>query len=104
MNAPARSTVARICALAALVGAAAVAVTLLLPDLAFSSRPAPWWVVPLIAIAFAVAEKTVFHFEFRREAISFSLSEYLLGTIPHPLPSHMHYTISGNTQAQKRGV
>ena len=75
MNAPARRTVARICALAALVGAAAVAVTLLLPDLAGSSRPAPWWVVPLIAIAFAVAEKTVFHFEFRREAISFSLSE-----------------------------
>ena len=61
--------------MAALVAAAAAAVTLLIPDFASSGHPAPWWVVPIIAIAFAVAEKTVFHFEFRREAISFSLSE-----------------------------
>ncbi len=75
MNAPATGVVARICALAALVGAGATALTLLLPDLAQSTRPAPWWVVPLVAVAFGVAERTVFHFEFRREAISFSLSE-----------------------------
>ena len=75
MSAPARRTVARICALAALVGAAAVVTTLLLPDLSSSTRPAPWWVLPLVAVAFAIAERTVFHFEFRREAISFSLSE-----------------------------
>ena len=61
--------------MAALVAAAAAAVTLLIPDFASSGHPAPWWVVPIIAIAFAAAEKTVFHFEFRREAISFSLSE-----------------------------
>ena len=75
MKPPSRQTVARICALAALVSAAAVVATLYLPDLTSSTRPASWWVLPLVAIAYAVAERTVFHFEFRREAISFSLSE-----------------------------
>jgi diguanylate cyclase (GGDEF)-like protein len=31
--------------------------------------------LPLIALGYALAERTVFHFEFRREAISFSISE-----------------------------
>ena len=75
MTAPAPRVVARIFALAAIVGGAAAVTTLLLPDLTSSTRPAPWWVLPLVAVAFAVAEKAVFHFEFRREAISFSLSE-----------------------------
>ncbi len=75
MTVPEPRVVARIFALATVVATACVAATLLLPDLTFSTRPAPWWVLPLVAIAFGVAEKTVFHFEFRREAISFSLSE-----------------------------
>jgi len=75
MNPPTRRTVIGICALATLVGTAAVITTLLLPDLTSSTRPALWWFLPIVAIAYAVAERTVFHFEFRREAISFSLSE-----------------------------
>ena len=75
MTAPEPRVVAKIFALATVVAIAAVAATLLLPDLTSGTRPAPWWVLPLVAIAFGVAEKTVFHFEFRREAISFSLSE-----------------------------
>lgn len=38
-------------------------------------RPAGWWMVLVIAVAFGLAERTVFHFEFRREAISASISE-----------------------------
>ncbi len=75
MNATSPSAVARVCALATLVGLAAVVATVTLPDVSQSTRPAPWWVLPLIAVGFGVAERTVFHFEFRREAISFSLSE-----------------------------
>ncbi len=75
MTAPTPRVVARILTLATVAAAAAATITLLLPDLTSSTRPARWWVLPLVAIAFAVAERTVFHFEFRREAISFSLSE-----------------------------
>jgi diguanylate cyclase (GGDEF)-like protein len=57
------------------MGVAAIAATVTLPDLGSSTRPSEWWVLPVLAIAFGVAEQTVFHFEFRREAISFSLSE-----------------------------
>ena len=38
-------------------------------------RPSGWWMVLVIAVAFGLAERTVFHFEFRREAISASISE-----------------------------
>jgi diguanylate cyclase (GGDEF)-like protein len=75
MSGPETKVVVRICSLAMLVAAAAVVATLLLPDLTSSTLPAKWWVLPIVAIAFSVAERTVFHFEFRREAIAFSLSE-----------------------------
>ncbi len=75
MNAPSPRVVARICGLATLLGIGAAVATVLLPNVSSSTRPSAWWVLPLIAVAFGVAERTVFHFEFRREAISFSLSE-----------------------------
>ena len=69
------SVIRRVCSVAAGLTVLAVTATLLLPDLGSSTRSAPWWIVPVLAVAFGVAERTVFHFEFRREAISFSLSE-----------------------------
>jgi diguanylate cyclase (GGDEF)-like protein len=69
-----RRIVSRICALAALVGLAAVVSLATLPN-SHSIRPSAWWMLPLIAVGYALAERTVFHFEFRREAISFSISE-----------------------------
>jgi len=65
----------RVWALNGTILALAVLATLTLPELAQSSRPAAWWVLPIIVVTYALAERTVFHFEFRREAISFSLSE-----------------------------
>jgi diguanylate cyclase (GGDEF)-like protein len=73
MNAE-RRIVSRICALTALVGLAAVVSLATLPK-SDAIRPSAWWVLPLIAVGYALAERTVFHFEFRREAISFSISE-----------------------------
>ncbi len=75
MNAPPPHVVARICALATLLAAAAAAATLALPADLGDSGVSAWWLAPLLAVAFGVAERTVFHFEFRREAISFSFSE-----------------------------
>jgi len=69
-----RRIVSRICALAALVGLAAVVSLATLPS-SHSIRSSAWWMLPLIAAGYALAERTVFHFEFRREAISFSISE-----------------------------
>lgn len=40
-----------------------------------SAFPAPWWVAILIAAGYVIAERHVFHVEYRREAMSFSLSE-----------------------------
>ncbi|MEY4173666.1 MAG: hypothetical protein RI900_831 [Actinomycetota bacterium] len=70
----ARSSVARIVGLSALMGVAAAAIIAILPSHA-ALRATGWWVFPLIAAGYALAERTVFHFEFRREAISFSISE-----------------------------
>ncbi len=44
-------------------------------DVTESVRASSWWVVIGLAVLFGVAEVTVFHLVFRREAISFSLSE-----------------------------
>jgi len=38
-------------------------------------RPGHAWMVPFLAIGFALAERFSFHLEFRREALSFTLSE-----------------------------
>ncbi|MEN9644793.1 MAG: hypothetical protein RL238_1462 [Actinomycetota bacterium] len=56
-----------------MAGAAAIAFATL-PS-GESIKDSGWWLVVLIAAGYALAERTVFHFEFRREAISFSISE-----------------------------
>ncbi|MDO8390604.1 MAG: EAL domain-containing protein [Actinomycetota bacterium] len=67
--------VVRVLALAAALTILTAVGALGVPHFGDSLEPTRWWVVPLVAFAFAVAERTVFHLEFRREAISFSLSE-----------------------------
>jgi diguanylate cyclase (GGDEF)-like protein len=54
------------------LGGAAVLVT---PGGVAALRSSPWWVVPLVAVGFAAAERIVFHVEGRREAITISVSE-----------------------------
>ena len=75
MSTPGVSVVARISGLTVGLAVAATAVLLALPDPLHGWHSTPWWVIPIVAVVFGVAERTVFHFEFRREAISFSLSE-----------------------------
>ncbi|MDO8363349.1 MAG: bifunctional diguanylate cyclase/phosphodiesterase [Actinomycetota bacterium] len=75
MSSPPRRVVARICLLSVALAACAGVATALLPDATSSSRSAPWWVAVVLVFAFALAERSVFHFEFRHEAISFSFSE-----------------------------
>jgi diguanylate cyclase (GGDEF)-like protein len=70
-----RGTVARVCALAVAMGGAATVIIETLPDQHESLRPSGWWLVLVLAGLYAVAERTVFHLEFRREAFSFSISE-----------------------------
>jgi diguanylate cyclase (GGDEF)-like protein len=45
------------------------------PDVSQSLLPAGWWFAVVLTLAFGISERAVFHFEYRREAISFSLSE-----------------------------
>ena len=70
-----RRVVTRICVLAGVVTLVAAAAAFFIPDFTDTAMPSSWLVIPFVAAGFAVAEATVFHFEFRREAISFSLSE-----------------------------
>ncbi|MEI8240273.1 MAG: GAF domain-containing protein, partial [Actinomycetota bacterium] len=70
-----RNVVARICALAIVLAGAAGVAFALLPNTSTSLRPSGWWMLPLLAVGYAVAERSVFHFEFRHEAITFSISE-----------------------------
>ncbi|HAP77749.1 MAG TPA: hypothetical protein DCR14_16915, partial [Acidimicrobiaceae bacterium] len=65
----------RILGLTGCMLAASVTLLWLLPGRDEALRPTEWWVALIIAGGFAVAERWAFHFEFRREAISFSLSE-----------------------------
>ena len=67
--------VARICSLAGVLAVGSLVATLTLPHPGESAIASHWWVLPLVTIAFAAAERSVFHVEFRREALSFSLSE-----------------------------
>jgi len=59
----------RVCGLSAVLTVCAAVGYALLPDVAFSTRSTSWWLLPVIAVAYGLAERTVFHFEFRREAI-----------------------------------
>ena len=70
-----QGTVRRIVALAVAMTAVAAVGLAVLPSMTGALHPSRWWVVPILAAAYALAERTVFHFEFRREAISFSISE-----------------------------
>ncbi len=54
---------------------AAAAVFIATPNRTDPTRDADWRLLLVLVIAFAASEVTVFHFEFRREAIAFSLSE-----------------------------
>ena len=70
-----RRVVTRICLLAGAVAAVAAVAAYFIPDFGDTTLPSTWLALPLVAAGFALAEVTVFHFEFRREAISFSMSE-----------------------------
>ena len=64
-------------ALSALMVGASLAALAALPD---SARPLRgggdvWWVYVILAAAFAITELSVFRFQFRREAMAFSMSE-----------------------------
>ena len=59
MSTPPPSVMTRIYVLSVVLGSGGVLATLLLPDLASSTRPAAWWVLPIIGIAYAVAERNV---------------------------------------------
>ncbi len=62
-------------ALSVLLLALSAALLLLAPSVDAPVRSAGWVMLVAVAVGFAVAEVTVFHFQFRREAIAFSLSE-----------------------------
>ncbi len=44
-------------------------------DVGANARTAPWWMTVVVFIAFGMAERFAFHVEYRREAMSFTLSE-----------------------------
>jgi diguanylate cyclase (GGDEF)-like protein len=57
------------------MGGAAVLIIQHLPHADEPLRPSAWWLAPVLAILYALAERTVFHFEFRFQALSFSFNE-----------------------------
>jgi diguanylate cyclase (GGDEF)-like protein len=62
----------------ALTGAMLAASTVLLwfaGDVTVAAVPTPWWAWFVIGVGFTLAERFVFHVEFRREAIAISLGE-----------------------------
>ncbi len=61
--------------LSALLVVAVLPLALFTREYTESIRPSELWVALALAVLFGISEITVFHFEFRREAISFSLSE-----------------------------
>jgi diguanylate cyclase (GGDEF)-like protein len=70
-----RRGLGRVWALSALLTAVAVVLLLTGRRTTDGLYPAEWWVAVAIAIGFGLGERFVFHVEFRREAMSFSLSE-----------------------------
>ena len=64
------------CRVRALTGALAlVAALLVVASWAPPVRDGPWWIVPIVVAGYAAATAFVFHVEFRRDAVSFGLSE-----------------------------
>ena len=61
--------------LSLLIALGAVGLVFSIPDRFESTEPAGWWLVIVLALGFGLAERTIFHFEFAREAIGFSVSE-----------------------------
>jgi diguanylate cyclase (GGDEF)-like protein len=63
--------------LSVLMIGASLAATFAIPDFAQPIRGGgdTWWAVALLAVAFGATELTVFRFQFRREAMAFSMSE-----------------------------
>ena len=72
---PTRHPEREIFVLSLLIAIGAVGLVSLIPDLFESTKPAGWWLVIVLALGFGLAERTIFHFEFAREAIGFSVSE-----------------------------
>ena len=70
-----RAPVAHVLGLAAVLACATAALMLVCMCAAEAARPAPWWIAIVIAVGFGLAERFVFHIEYRREAITFSMSE-----------------------------
>jgi len=65
----------RVAVLAVLLTVAGVSLLLASPDAGDAVVPSSLWLVPVLAVAFAVAEFSIFRFIFRRESLAFSLSE-----------------------------
>jgi diguanylate cyclase (GGDEF)-like protein len=61
--------------LGALVALASFLLLETIPDPTAALCPAPWWVVPIVVVAFAGSERLVFHIESKNEAVSFSPSD-----------------------------
>ena len=65
----------RVTLLAFTLAVVAVSLVLTLPDVGVAQVSAPWWLLPVLTVGFALAEFSVFRFIFRRESLAFSLSE-----------------------------
>jgi len=65
----------RVMILVAAMSAVAAGLMASIPEFDEALRPTGLWIVVTIAVMFGLSEWSVFHFEFRKEAISFSLSE-----------------------------
>ena len=70
-----RRLVLRILGFSGVIAAATVGLVALLRPSTAAMSTQDWWTAVLVTAGYAAAERWVFHFEFRREAISFSLSE-----------------------------
>ena len=65
----------QVLALSVVIAILAAAAFFAIPDPGTSTRPSDWWLVVIVAMGYALSERTIFHFEFGKEAIGFSLSE-----------------------------
>ena len=58
-----------------LITLASIGLAFTIPEFDTATRPSGWWLVIVIGLGFALSERTIFHFEFGKEAIGFSVSE-----------------------------